>query len=91
MDALMLEGWTPILLAGIIAVIVMVLVSRKTSNKNLLRVSIGLSIISLAIIVYSVIGIGGWKGMGIGAVTKTILFGIWLGTGIGARMSIKHS
>jgi len=84
MDALMLEGWTPILLCGIVFAIGMFITSRKVSRKSLFSTSTVLSLICIGVIIYSVIGVGGWEGMGLGLFTITILVGIWIGTVIGA-------
>ncbi|MEK5146887.1 YesK-like protein [Psychrobacillus psychrotolerans] len=84
MDALMLDGWTPILLCGIVFAIVMFITSRKVSRKSLISTSTVLSLICIGVIIYSVIGIGGWDGMGLGLFMITILAGIWIGTVIGA-------
>ncbi|MER2261819.1 MAG: YesK family protein [Psychrobacillus sp.] len=83
MDALMLEGWTPILLCGIVFAIGMFIISRKVSRKSLFSTSTVLSIICIGVIIFSVIGVGSWEGMGLGLFTISILIGIWLGTGIG--------
>jgi len=90
MDALMLEGWTPILLFGIVFVIGMFILSRKISRKSLFSTSAVLSLICLAVIIFSAIGVGGWEGMGLGIVTITILLGIWIGTIIGALFSSSN-
>ncbi|MEK3981501.1 YesK family protein [Psychrobacillus sp. FSL K6-2836] len=84
MDALMLEGWTPILLCGIVFAIVMFIMSRKVSRNFLFSTSTVLSLICIVVIIYSVFGVGGWEGMGLGLFTVTILVGIWIGTVIGA-------
>lgn len=84
MDALMLEGWTPILLCGIVFAIVRFITSRKVSRKSLISTSTVLSLICIGVIIYSVIGVGGWDGMGLGLFMITILAGIWIGTVIGA-------
>lgn len=84
MDALMLEGWTPILLCGIVFAIGMFITSRKVSRKSLFSTSTVLSLICIGVIIYSVIGVGGWEGMGLGLFTITILVGIWIGTVFGA-------
>ena len=83
MDALMLEGWTPILLSGIVFAIGMFITSRKVSRKSLFSTSTVLSMMCIGLIIFSVIGVGGWEGMGIGLFTISILIGIWVGTGIG--------
>ena len=83
MNAFMLDGWTPILLVGIAFAIVIFLVSRKVSGKALLKTSNILSLICIATITYSIVVIGGWEGMGVGAVTICIFIGIWIGTILG--------
>jgi len=90
MDALMLEGWTPILLFGIVFAIGMFIISRKISRKVLFAISAVLSLICLGVIIYSAIGVGGWEGMGLGVVTLTILLGIWIGTIIGALLKSSN-
>ncbi|WP_240949777.1 hypothetical protein [Psychrobacillus sp. BL-248-WT-3] len=47
MDALMLEGWTPILLSGIVFAIGMFITSRKVSRKSLFSTSTVLSMICI--------------------------------------------
>lgn len=84
MDAFMLEGWTPIILSGIAFALIMFITSRKLAIKSLLITTAVLSLICIGTIVYSITGLGGWEGMGLGAFTITILLGIWIGTSIGA-------
>ncbi|MEK4629047.1 MAG: YesK family protein [Solibacillus sp.] len=83
MDALMLEGWTPILLSGIIFAIGMFITSRKVSRKSLFSFATVLSLICIGVIIFSIIAVGGWEGMGLGLFSFTILLGIWIGTVIG--------
>jgi hypothetical protein len=83
MDAWMLEGWTPILLCGIVFAIGMFATSRKVSRKSLLSTSTVLSLIGVGVIIFSIIIVGGWEGMGLGLFTISSLVGIWIGTGIG--------
>ncbi|MCK1998640.1 YesK-like family protein [Psychrobacillus psychrodurans] len=87
MDGLMLEGWTPILLCGIVFAFGMFITSRKVSRKSLFSISTVLSLICIGVIIYSVIGVGGWEGMGLGLFAITILVGTWVGTVIGAISS----
>lgn len=82
----MLEGWTPILLVGIAFATVIFLVSRKVSRRVLFKISNILSLICIATITYSLVGIGGWEGMGVGAITICIFIGIWLGTILGITL-----
>lgn len=83
MDSFMLEGWTPILLIGIGFVLAMFLVSQKVLKKTLLLISSVLSLVCLVVFIYSIVGIGGWEGMGVGIVTISVLLGIWIGTIVG--------
>ena len=84
MDALMLEGWTPILLCGIVFAMGMFVTSRKVSRKVLLSTATVLSLICIGLIIYSIIGVGGWDGIGLMYLTVTIFVGVWIGTFIGA-------
>lgn len=86
MDALMLEGWTPILLFGIVFAVGIFIVSRKVSRKVLFSTSVVLSLLCIGIVIYSVAGVGGWEGMGLGFVTISVFLGIWVGTLIGATL-----
>ena len=83
MDALMLEGWTPILLCGIVFAIGMFILSRKVSAKSLFATTTLLSVIGIGVIIYSVIAVGGWDGIGLIFLTITILAGMWIGAVIG--------
>lgn len=83
MDVLMLEGWTPILLIGIVVAAIIFLASRKIARKTLLLISSLLSLVCIGIVMYSIVVIGGWDGMGIGFVTITAFLGVWIGTAAG--------
>ncbi|RLL48435.1 sodium:dicarboxylate symporter [Oceanobacillus piezotolerans] len=80
MDALMLEGWSPILLIGIVVGIIIFFISRKISRKALFLISVILSFVCVGIVIYSIEVVGGWEGMGLGLVTFSSLLGIWVGT-----------
>ena len=84
MDALMLEGWTPILLCGIVFAIGMFIISRKVSRKVLLLTATVLSLICIGVIIFSKNVVGGWDGIGLAYLTVTIFAGVWIGTSIGA-------
>ena len=84
MEALMLEGWTPIILCGIVFAMGMFVTSRKVSRKVLLSTATVLSLICIGLIIYSIIGVGGWDGIGLMYLTVTIFVGVWIGTFIGA-------
>ena len=83
MDALMLEGWTPILLCGIIFAIGMYITSRKISRNFLFAITSVFSLVCIGVIIYSMIGVGGWDGVGLFFLTITIFVGVWIGTFIG--------
>ena len=84
MEALMLEGWTPIILCGIVFAMGMFVTSRKVSRKVLLSTATVLSLICIGLIIYSIIGVGGWDGIGLMYLTVTIFVGVWICTFIGA-------
>jgi|SRR5690625_3759409 len=83
-DALMLEGWTPILLTGIIVAIIIFFISRKTSRKTLFLTSVVLSLVCIGVVIYSKEAVGGWDGIGLAFVTVSVFLGIWVGTITGA-------
>lgn len=67
MDALMLEGWTPILLVGIVIALIVFFISRKISRKALFFISwegMGLGFVTFS----GFLGI--WIGTIIGVITK---------------------
>ena len=84
MNALMLEGWTPILLCGIVFAIGMFITSRKVSRKVLLSTATVLTLICIGLIIFSINIVGGWDGIGLMYLTVTIFVGVWIGTFIGA-------
>ena len=57
MDALMLDGWTPILLVGIVIAIIIFFISHKISRKALFLTSTVLSLICVGIVIYSIMDI----------------------------------
>lgn len=84
MDLLMLEGWTPLILMGIIAAILMFLISRKVSKKALYITSSILTLIAIVITIYSTEVVDSWAGFGIFYLTIILILGVWIGTIIGA-------
>lgn len=83
MNAFMLEGWTPILLSGILFMVIVFFISRKVSKRALYSLSLVLSLICIAVVILSITVFGGWEGMGIAFVAMSILVGLWIGTLIG--------
>ena len=83
MNAFMLEGWTPILLLGVVCIVGMYFISRKVSRKAFYTVSLVLSLICFGLVIYSIFVVGGWEGMGLGFVAISVLVGTWIGTTIG--------
>ena len=76
----MLEGWTPIILLGVIFIALIYFISRKVSQKVFYTVSLVLNFICFGVLIYSIWGVGGWEGIGLGFVTISVLLGIWIGT-----------
>ncbi|WP_342512407.1 YesK family protein [Sporosarcina sp. FSL K6-1522] len=83
MNAFMLEGWTPILLLGILFIVGIYFVSRKVSRKALYTVSFVLSLICFGLVVFGLLVVGGWDGLGLGFVAISVLLGTWIGAVIG--------
>lgn len=83
MNAFMLEGWTPILLSGILFMVIVFFISRKVSKRALYSLALVLSLICIAVVILSITVFGGWEGMGIAFVAISILMGLWIGTIIG--------
>lgn len=79
----MLDGWTPILLVGIAFAVVIFLISRKVARKTLFSICNVLSLICIVVVMYSIVAVGGWEGMGVGIVAVCIFIGVWIGTFFG--------
>ncbi|MEK5185333.1 YesK family protein [Solibacillus sp. FSL W7-1324] len=80
MDALMLDGWTPLILLGILFAFMMFFIARKVSKKVLLLTSAVMTLLCLGLILFSILVVGGWEGMGLGFFAFTIFVGVWIGT-----------
>lgn len=83
MNAFMLEGWTPILLSGILFMVIVFFISRKVSKRALYSLALVLSLLCIAVVILSITVFGGWEGMGIAFVAISILIGLWIGAIIG--------
>ena len=79
-DALMLDGWTPIILLGVVFIVGVYFISRKVSRKAFFTVSLVVSLIGFAMLIFSIFAVGGWEGMGLGIFTLSALLGTWIGT-----------
>ncbi|AMO85822.1 hypothetical protein B857_00690 [Solibacillus isronensis B3W22] len=80
MDALMLDGWTPLLLLGLFFAFMMFYIARKVSKNVLLLTSAIMSLLCIGLILFSIFVVGGWEGMGLGFFAFTIFIGVWIGT-----------
>ena len=90
MDTLMLEGWTPLLLMGIVAAIIMFFISKKVSKKALFISTAILTLIGIGISIYSTEVVDSWAGFGMFYLTIIIVLGVWIGTIIGAISKQKN-
>ena len=90
MDALMLEGWTSLLLMGIVAAISMFFISKKVSKKALFISTAILTLIGIGISIYSTEVADSWAGFGLFYLTIIIILGVWIGTIIGAMSKQKN-
>ena len=80
MDALMLDGWTPLILLGILFAFMMFFIARKVSKNVLLLTSAVMTLLCFGLILFSILVVGGWEGMGLGFFAFTIFVGVWIGT-----------
>lgn len=80
---LMLEGWTPMLLIGLAAGVILFFVSKKISKKSITITAISLTIAYIAAATYGYFVVNGWEGIGILALSTIILFFSWLGLLLG--------
>lgn len=79
MNLNLLSDWLPIILIGLAATVI-VLGLAKFLNKNVLyTITSILCLVCFALIIISVVVVGGWEGMGMGIVTIAIFLGISLG------------
>ncbi|MER2031058.1 MAG: YesK family protein [Solibacillus sp.] len=80
MDVLMLNGWTPLLLLGILFAFIMFFIARKVSKNVLFLNSAIMSLICFGLVLFSIFVVGGWEGMGLGFFAFSIFIGVWIGT-----------
>lgn len=76
----MLDGWTPLILLGILFAFMMFFIARKVSKNVLLLTSAIMSLLCLGLVLFSIFVVGGWEGMGLGFFAFTIFIGVWIGT-----------
>lgn len=76
----MLDGWTPLILLGILFAFMMFFIARKVSKKVLLLTSAVMTLLCFGLILFSILVVGGWEGMGLGFFAFTIFVGVWIGT-----------
>ncbi|WJY27313.1 YesK family protein [Sporosarcina trichiuri] len=84
MEALMLAGWTPILLAGIVAMGLVIALSRKLSRPLFFKITLGIAVLCVSAFFISMIVIGGWEGMGYSFLAGAALLGTIVGMAVGA-------
>ncbi|MGG0175183.1 YesK family protein [Gottfriedia acidiceleris] len=69
----------PFILIGIVVAAVIFVLGLFTNKKRLYVVSFFISIISVIIVVFSIFGVGGWTGMGLGAFSISTFLGSVIG------------
>lgn len=84
MEVFMLDGWTPILLTGIVAMGLVIALSRKLSRPLFSKITLGIAVLSVAAFFISMIAIGGWEGMGYSFLAGAVLLGTLIGMAVGA-------
>lgn len=80
MDTFLLEGWMPIILAGLIPAIVIIVLAKLINKIIFYNISLFLCLVCVAIFLYSIFGVGGWAGMGLGFFTIAVFLGIIVGS-----------
>lgn len=86
MELLLLEGWLPIILAGVISTVVIVMLSRVVSNRIIYAISSLLFLVCIFFFLYSIFVVGGWGGMGLGFFSIAVFLGVLIGSLIGVFM-----
>lgn len=82
MDALLLEGWLPIILVGIAFAVIIPVLTKTINRKTMYIISSLLGLVCCMTILYSIFAVGGWDGMAIGFYSISAFFGIAVGTAI---------
>ncbi|TFJ92668.1 YesK family protein [Lentibacillus salicampi] len=88
MDALLLEGWLPIIVAGIVAFAAVIMLGRYSATGTFFITTFTLMLLSLLMLVFSFV-IGGWTGMGIGFYSVTIFLGLTAGLFVSVFLKVK--
>ncbi len=84
MDALLLDGWTPLILVALISMAVILVLSRKLARRVFYSIALGVALLCIAVFFGSMVFIGGWGGMGYGILAVCVLVGTLIGTAIGS-------
>ncbi|CDQ38119.1 MULTISPECIES: hypothetical protein [Virgibacillus] len=79
MTRILLEGWTPFILTGLITASVIIILARLINRVTLYIITTLLSLAGFIIFIISIFAIGEWTGMGIGLFSIFTLIGVNLG------------
>ncbi|GKV70109.1 hypothetical protein NCCP2716_26070 [Sporosarcina sp. NCCP-2716] len=89
MDALLLDGWTPLILLALISMAIILVLSRKLARRVFYSIAVGIALLCIAVFFGSMVVIGGWEGMGYGILAVCVLVGTLIGTALGSLSTGK--
>lgn len=79
MDGLLLNDWLPIILTSIIVAVIIVILALFITKSVLYTITTIFSLLCIILIVYGVVGLGGWEGMGLGIFSVSAFLGLTVG------------
>lgn len=79
MDGLLLNDWLPIILTSIIVAVIIVILALFITKTVLYTITTIFSLLCIILIVYGVVGLGGWEGMGLGIFSVSAFLGLTVG------------
>ncbi|GAA0447036.1 MAG: hypothetical protein ACQEWU_16700 [Bacillota bacterium] len=79
MFRILLEGWLPFILTGLITASIIILLARYMNRVGLYIITTLLNFASFALFIISIFAIGPWTGMGIGLFSISFLIGVNMG------------
>ncbi|MBY7144921.1 sodium:dicarboxylate symporter [Virgibacillus sp. NKC19-3] len=79
MDRLLLSEWLPIILTGVLVAVIIVTLAFSIKKAVLYIITTILSLVCISLIVFSLVGIGGWEGMGLGLFAVSAFLGLTVG------------
>ncbi|UJL46203.1 sodium:dicarboxylate symporter [Virgibacillus sp. NKC19-16] len=79
MDGLLMEDWLPIILTCILVAVMIVTLAFFMNKAVLYTITTIVSLLCIILIVYGIVGLGGWEGMGVGIFSVSAFLGLTVG------------